>query len=240
MPYEPIVPPGQRLGASHDVDGAFTGHLFEDGTTGIRGHAAWRWVDEPQPVCSSGCHCEEPQGLTPEERELAIQLAAAALVAIVSVAGPHVRRWWRDRAVPAVASIWKRATAARKASPQAEDAASSSLKHVVASTELVVPDAEPEFSMTSAEWAQRFRAMLTAGAFHVEQRQILLNARIEDGDGALAGGDVAQRVTPQQFAERIVAMLAANRSLLALETSSELMRVFGERVDGRHRPALEQ
>jgi hypothetical protein len=225
---------------SHDVDGAVTGHLFEDGTNGIRGHAAWRWVDEPQPVCSSGCHCEESQGLTPEEREVAIQLAAVALVAIVSVAGPHVRRWWRDRAVPAMASIWKRATAARNAGPQADDAVSSSLDHVVASTELAVPDAEPEFSMTSAEWAQRFRAMLAAGAFHAEQRHILLNACIGDGDGAAAGGDVSERVTPQQFAERIVAMLAANRSLLAPETSSELMRVFAERLDGRHSPALEQ
>lgn len=240
MPYEPIVPPGQRLGTSHDVDGAVTGHLFEDGTTGIRGHAAWRWVDETQPACSAGCQCGEPQGLTPEERELAIQLAAVALDAIVRVAAPHIRRWWHERAVPAVTSVWKRATPSRKASPQAEDAASSSLSYAAASTEVAVLDAQPEFTMTSAEWAQRFSAMLAAGAFHAEQRRILLNAHIEDGVGVLTGEDVAERLTPQQFAERIVAMLAANPSLLAPEASSELMTLFGEGLDGRHRPALEQ
>jgi hypothetical protein len=240
VPYEPIVPPGHRLGTSHDVDGAVTGHLFEDGTTGIKGHAAWRWVDEPQPACSAGCHCEEPQRLTPEERELAIRLAAVAVTAIVRVAAPHLRRWWRERAVPAVASIRKRAGAASKADPHAEDAASLSLSHAVTSSGVEVPVAEPEFSMTSAEWMERFRAMLAAGAFHEEQRRIILKARIEDGDGSGAAGAVAERLTPQQFADRIVATLFANRSLLTPEISAELTRLFGEASDGRHRPALER
>ena len=30
--YKPIIPEGHHLGTSHEVEGAVTGHLFEDGT----------------------------------------------------------------------------------------------------------------------------------------------------------------------------------------------------------------
>jgi hypothetical protein len=243
VPYEPIIPPGQRLGTSHDVDGAVTGHLFEDGTRGIRGNAAWRWVDVPQPNCSSGCECEHSRELTPEERELVIQLALVVLdglVSAVSAAAPHVRRWWNEKTVPAVVSVWKRTTKSRNVRPRAAATASSVPSHVVASAEVEVEDAEPELSMSSAEWAQRFRAMLAAGAFQAEQQRILFNARIEDDDAAIAGAGVANQLTPGQFAERIAMMLAANPSLLGRDTASELMRVFSQGLDGRHTPTLEQ
>ena len=51
-------------------------------------------------------------------------------------------------------------------------------------------------------------------------RDVLLRARIEEAD------DEAAELTPQQFAESIRAMLAANPALLDGATTAELMRIL--------------
>ena len=240
MPYQPIVPEGQHLGTSHKVDGAVTGHLFQDGTNELKGHAAWRWVDEPEQDYSPSYEYEpsreptpeEPRKLTPEERELAEKIAeiiVAGAVRAVVAATPHVKRWWNEKAVPPVKSAWKRVSAQRKANNQAAAATSSSVRpatFVASATSVELAVAEPKISMRTAEWEQRFRAMLAAGAFKEEQLRILSSARIEDGDALLETQSTMEQLTPQQFADRIKLMLEANPSLLDEETSAELMRVF--------------
>lgn len=73
MPFEPIVPEGHHLGASRTVDGAVTGHIFEDGTNELKGHAAWEWVDEPDEDRASSYESSSTRSLTPEEEELIVQ-----------------------------------------------------------------------------------------------------------------------------------------------------------------------
>lgn len=240
MPYEPIVPEGQHLGTSRKVDGAVTGHLFEDGTNGLKGHAAWRWIDEPEPDYGPSYEyepwreppSEKPRELTPEERELANQIIAMIVVGTVRAAvaaTPHVKRWWNEKAVPPVKSAWKRVTAPRKANNKAAAATSSSVSRatfVASTTAVEVAVAESKISMGSAEWKQRFRAMLAAGAFKDEQLRILSSARIEDDDALLETQGTMEQLTPQQFADRIKLMLESNPSLLDEETSAELIRVF--------------
>ena len=68
MPYEPIIPKGHHLGTSHEVDGAVKGHIFEDGTNALKGHADWIWVDDPEPSYSYSYTPEPPRQLTEEER----------------------------------------------------------------------------------------------------------------------------------------------------------------------------
>lgn len=105
MPYEPIVPEGHHLGTSHQVDDAVTGHLFEDGTNDLKGHASWRWVDEGDDDASSTYEPEPPRPLTQEELELAAQvatLAAAFIVGVVIEATPYIKRWWNGKAIPAM------------------------------------------------------------------------------------------------------------------------------------------
>lgn len=249
MPYEPIVPEGHRLGKSHEVHGAVTGHLFEDGKKGVKGHAAWRWVDEPEEDYSSSYEYEPPRELTPEERGFAEKIAAMILAGIllaVAEATPHVKRWWNEKAVPTVMSAWKRVTAPRKANSQVAAAASSPVSRatfVASATGVEVAVAESKISMNSAEWEHRFRAMLAAGAFKEEQLRILSNARIEDGDAVLEAQSTVEQLTPQQFADRIKLMLEANPSLLDDETSAELTRVFGARSKPSNdpgRPKLEK
>lgn len=244
MPYEPIVPEGQHLGTSHNVDGAVTGHLFEDGTNELKGHAAWHWVDEPTENYSSSYAYEPPRELTPDERELAEKIAGLILAGValgVVKATPHVTRWWSETAVPAGKSAWKRVTAPRRANGQVAAAASpyvSQATFVASAAGVEVAVAESKISMSRAEWEHRYHAMLAAGAFKDEQQRILANARIEDDDTALDASSAMEELTPQQFADRIKLMLETNPSLLDGETSAELVRVFSPRSKPSDDPGL--
>lgn len=230
--YEPIVPEGQHLGTSHNVDGAVTGHLFSDGDNKLQGHAAWREVeDEDDYYSSSSYEYEPPRQLTQEEIERAAELAALMILGIikgVQWASPRVKRWWDGKAAPKLKSTWYKVRGRSTTAPEVIN-----LGHVtatpatfVASTAGVeVAVAQSKIRMSSAEWEQRLQAMLAAGAFQDEQRRILANAQIEDDDRALEGSTTQQELTPLQFAERVQAMLEANPSLLSDAGSAEIMRV---------------
>ncbi|MHA7172894.1 hypothetical protein [Arthrobacter monumenti] len=244
MPYQPIVPEGQHLGTSHLVDGAVTGHLFEDGTNDLKGHAAWRWVDDPEEDYSPSHEYEASRELTPEERETAEIIAALILLGTaraVVAATPHVKHWWKETAVPPMRSAWKRIVGLRKANIQASAATSSSVTRVTfvaSATAIEVAEAESKIGMRSTEWELRFRAMLAAGAFKEEQWRILSNARIEDGDALPDKKSTTEQLTSKQFADRIKLMLETNPSLLDEETSDELIRVFSARSRQSNDPGM--
>jgi hypothetical protein len=249
--YEPVVPLGQHLGTSHEVDGAVTGHLFDNETNKLQGHAAWREVDEPEYDYSSrddDNDYEPPRQLTQEEIEQIAELAALIIVGIVkavAVASPHVKRWWDERVIPTAKSVWKRIPKPRNKKLQVVPATEASLSgptFIASPTGVEIAVVESKITMSSAEWEQRFRAMLAAGAFQENQRQILSNARIED-DKAVEPEQAAEQLSPQQFADRIKLMLESNPSLLDDSTVSELVRVFSTRSEpshGRSEPQLEQ
>ena len=234
MPFEPIIPEGHHLGTSHEVDGAVKGHLFEDGTNALKGHADWVWVDEPGPEYSTSYTPDPPRELTKEEKELAEAIAAVVTILIiegVKWAAPRVTRWWRSTAVPGIKSAWQRVTKPRNAGKGvAGTAKSSSLSgatFVASSTGVEIAIAESKITMSSAEWDARYQAMLAAGAFTEQQRRILANARIDDDVPELDAQVAPEQLTPQQFADRIQRMLEANPSLLNDETAASVMDVFG-------------
>jgi len=235
MPYEPIVPEGQHLGTSRHVDGAATGHLFEDGTNRLIGHAAWRWVDEPAGGPGASYETSQPRELTPEEIELAAQLAGLILAAILRgavIAAPHVRRWWVSAALPWGKKAWTRVSgAARRLRGQQPPAGFVEEAMFVASSVGVVCARADEIRMTSAEWERRFRSMLTAGAFAQEQMRVLSIARVDDRQTALEEPSDSEVLTATQFVERVKLMLEANPSLLNTATSTALMQVFETRND---------
>lgn len=233
MPYEPIVPDGQHLGSSREFHGAATGHLFEDGTNRLVGHAAWRWVDEPDGGSGTSYETGRPRELTPEEIELAAQLAGLILAAIVRgavIAAPHVRRWWVSAALPWGRKAWVRVSAtARRLRGQQAQARFVEEAMFVASSAGVVSSNADEIRMSSAEWERRFRSMLTAGAFAQEQMRVLSIARVDDGQSALEEPSESEVLTATQFVERVRLMLEANPSLLNATTSTALMQVFDPR-----------
>ncbi|MFC8304391.1 hypothetical protein ACFUCV_11990 [Specibacter sp. NPDC057265] len=232
MPYQPIIPEGQHLGTSRKIVGAVTGHLFENGTNDLKGHAAWEWVDELVEDYSSSNEREMPRELTPWERELVDQIAAmitASTVWAVTAAAPHVKHWWKEAAVLPLKSACKRMFTPRIANKRVAAAPPTAEDPTIleAPTKTIEVAGRPSnISMTSTEWNQRFGAMLAAGDFKDEQRKILSIARIEDSDAMLDTKEPAGQLTPQQFSGYIKSMLEANPSLLDEQTSAELMRIF--------------
>lgn len=233
MPYEPIVPDGQHLGTSHDVDGAATGHLFEDGTNRLVGHAAWQWVDEAEaePLYEESYRPEPPRELTPEEIEAAIVLAGVIVAGIVkaaAVAAPHVQRWWNSKLIPTCRAAWNRLTVRRK-QPLASDTPSDFVEEamfVASATGVELARTDGEIRMSSAEWEARFRSMLFAGAFAQEQMRVLSIARIDEQQAVLEKPSASETLTPQQFVERVKLMLEAHPELLSEETSAQLVKAF--------------
>lgn len=247
--YEPVVPEGQHLGTSHEVNGAVTGHLFDDETNKLQGHAAWREVDEPEYIYSFHDDYEPPRQLTQEEKEQIAELADLIILGImraVEAASPHVKRWWNERVVPTAKSAWNRIPKPRRAKSDIASSSNRSVSRptfVASTTGIEIAVAESKITMSSAEWEQRFRAMLAAGAFQENQRQILSNAQIEDDTNILGSQETTDQLTPQQFADRIKLMLEANPSLLNDSTVSELVKVFSvqsKRSNGLGDPQLEQ
>jgi hypothetical protein len=219
------------------VDGAVTGHLFDDETNKLQGHAAWREVDEPEYDYSFHDDYEAPRQLTQEEMEQIAELATLIILGImkaVEVASPHVKRWWNERVVPTAKSGWNRIPKPRSAKSEIASSSNPSESRptfVTSTTGVEIAVAESKITMSSAEWEQRFRAMLAAGAFQENQRQILSNAQIEDDTDIWVSQETTDQLTPQQFADRIKLMLEANPSLLNDSTVSELVKVFsGEAV----------
>lgn len=230
--YEPIVPDGQHLGTSHDVDGAVTGHLFSDGDNKLQGHAAWREVEDPEEDFSSTYQYEPPRPLTQEEIERAAEVAALMIAVIikgVQWASPRVKRWWDGTAAPRLKATWQKVRGQSKDATEPRD-----IGHVTASRATFVASlagvevavAQSKIRMSSTEWEQRLRAMLAAGAFHDEQRRILANAQVQDDGRVIEGSSSQHELSPQQFAERVQAMLEANPSLLSDSNSAEIIRVL--------------
>jgi|APMI01.1.fsa_nt_gi hypothetical protein len=228
--YEPVVPDGQHLGTSHEVDGAVTGHLFSDSDNRLQGHAAWREVEDEY---SSSYDYEPPRPLTQEEIERAAEMAALIILGIirgVQWASPRVKRWWDGRAAPKLKLTWQ----SFRGGKEKKDAKATDHGHLTASrARFVASPAGVEIAvvkskvrMTSAEWEQRLRAMLAAGAFQEEQRRILANAQIEDDEHVLEVGTSQLELTPQQFTQRVQAMLEANPSLLSDTSAAEIIRVL--------------
>lgn len=240
MPYQPIVPDGQHLGTSHKVPGAVTGHLFDDETNELSGHAAWEWVDAPGQNYSTSYSydpiyepiAEESRQLTEEERELLATITAMLVVGTIraaALATPHLQRWWKEKAIPPFTAIWKRISPRHKPDDQtANDPQRTDQDRRATSemgTELAVFEAK--FSMSRAEWEQRYLAMIAASTFKKEQIRILSNVRITDDDAyRLETKEEKRQLTSQEFSERVKMALESNPSLLNEETATELMKIF--------------
>ena len=114
----------------------------------------------------------------------------AAGILLAEIAGPFVKRWWdagasdrEDRAGPRAL-----AQEEHKAALDAGPLALNQAKFIASTLGVEIAVLDPKITMTSAEWAARYRAMVAAGDFEEEQRRILSNARIEAGDRAVQAG----------------------------------------------------
>lgn len=224
MPYEPIVPEGQHLGTSRETDGAVVGHLFDDETNQLKGHAAWQWVDES----SNAAELEdEPQHEPAVQGEVTADHASALIVAgillAIVVTAPPIKRWITGTVIPAAKSALTRITT-RRVAASTEEVEAEQQPQAVAQAETVV--ARSTVTMSREEWWARYRAMLAAGAFAQEQLDLLSIAQINDQQ---LEATPSEQLTAEQFANQLQAAFEANPAALDDETSGEFVRMLRKR-----------
>jgi uncharacterized protein (DUF39 family) len=174
-----------------------------------------------------------------ETSKLVTTVALLVIAVAMEKAAPHVKQWVKDSTVPAMkASRERMAKAVRRGKRAKNTQISVVVEPAIAgpSTEVAEAVDTPAVTMTRAEWLERFRLMLVAGAFHQEQWRLLSAARVEDGDDVREVQRAMENLSPQQVAERMRQALEANRSVLDPETSAAMAKIFaGIRVDdGKH------
>ncbi len=189
------------------VDGAKVGHLFDDETNELKGHAAWQWVDdEPGDVYVNNYYEHYDSGPAADP-EPGLEDALVALAALaVFKATPHVVRWLNEKAVLPVKAKVKRASVARKEKRRGttdEPASERTVAFIASPTGVEIATQAAEIRMSRAEWQARFRAAEAADAFRDEQMRILAHARIDDDPVVLDAASATEELTARQFAESI-------------------------------------
>lgn len=159
-------------------------------------------------------------------------LAALGLVA-AATAAPYVRQWLVDSAAPALKGQRDRfASAIRRGRRSSGTVASDAEAATADSMEVATSVSCPGVSMSSAEWQERFRLMLLAGAVQDEQWRMLSTARIENGD-LLEVQQAMQSLPPEQVAEAVSVALESRGSSLGTGTVDEALQVLIEGlIDG--------
>lgn len=189
------------------------------------------------PVCDSDENTSPSSGLTAQEREELMRLLAVLTVLAVRAA-PHVKRLWDDKAAPVLrsardktasglAEIRYRARQGVHLGFRGGDGDDTHPVTFVPSASDDAPDGVATAleahlpSMSSAEARQRLAVALIAmavrdraGAVHDEQLSILLNARIEDGDGTPAGQNSLENLASEEVERRVHQMVTTNPALL--------------------------
>lgn len=221
MPYEPIIPEGAHLGISHGPDGGQSGLLFDDVTGKLIGQASWHDTGESSSGSSGGYQgpsYKEPQSLTPEEQEALANLAALIVLAVIAAA-PVVKRWWENAVLPAAQVAWRQVVRKIRARRKhhVDDAGGNRAELAASAVEARDVVADSKITMSRAEWATRYQAMLAASAFSEEQRRLLSMARVLDG------GPAGQQLTAQQVADRLQLKLQANPVVLEEANSAAVL-----------------
>jgi|tagenome__1003787_1003787.scaffolds.fasta_scaffold20431752_1 hypothetical protein len=229
---------------SRETTGAWRGTLRDDGGH-LDGQAEFipsvedEYDKQPErePVFIYVSEEREADARAREDAELEERLRNLAFLCVLVVkATPHVKRWWSDRALPAMKSA-RNKRAKRRVVGVAESAALVDGAPVDTGPEVVAALEAYKASMSSAEARDRFVAALMARSFSDEQLRILREARIEDGDRPQVLESAADAITAQQVEESIMLMLEANPSLLTEETLTELGKILGtDRADGEYVP----
>ncbi len=229
MPYEPQIPDGQHLGESRKDRDAVVGHLFDDETNELKGHATWRWVDEPEEYSPYLSDYDQPsRPLTPEEIEQLVQFVGLVLVGIikvVEVTAPAVKRIWMGRIAPNVKSAFERVKNIRKRKGRQIELPKP--KAFVAPRQGVVETVtRSKVRMSRAEWEQRLRAMLAAEEFRDEQARLLANAIIDGSAGDVVDVKSDDILEPREFAARLTGMLEVRPELLSHGAMSGVLKVI--------------
>jgi hypothetical protein len=224
MAYVPIIPEGVHLGTSRHVDGAVVGHLFDNKTNELKGHAAWQWVNDSDAAGDEPPSYRSSNELTQAEREALARLVATTVIMVARAASPHVKRWWNTLALPTLREKWQQLRALRSAKDTKSQEFDETLTTAKPdSTEQILVDllATLKVTMSKEKWNGAFTKLLQAGSFTPEQLRVLQEVR-----NAATRVDSAASLTETQFAERLQLVLQANPVMLTADTSQLLERAL--------------
>lgn len=160
----------------------------------------------------------DPSQEASPEAEAIAALVMFAIVAAAVVAAPHLKRLWRERAVPAGRRLRRKLSRSRTRAPVAEvelDAVTVVVPAAqVGSQDVIAALAEyRRATMSTAEARDRLVAALVARMFSDHQLRVLRDIHIGDDDQTAPLLDAVETLTPAQLA-------ASLQSMLALEPSS--------------------
>lgn len=174
---------------------------------------------------------EEYERQRERERQENAELIAKVVVLLIAVATPHAKRFWLEKARPAIE--------ARKAKRAARKALKAAAKQPVmveaavvdSGQELAVASEDYRTNMSSAEAQARYLAALAARAFSDEQIKLVANANIVDGEGLAELQQTLAELPPQQV-KSIIEAVEANPSVLKGDILAELGKLLGlDRVE---------
>lgn len=167
---------------------------------------------------------------------IALGIAVGVVATIGAIkAAPHVKSWLQDLK----SKRSGRPVTNETDSPPAtyEMVALSATAYADFSGEVDAALEDHRARMSSEEAQKRLLAILMAAAFIADQMRALSSARIDDGASRELESAMAKLTVPN-LTDSVNRMLEANASLLDLESSAELMRLFGggRLVDGQYVP----
>jgi hypothetical protein len=178
---------------------------------------------------------EEYERRREREREENAELIAKVVVLLVAVAAPHAKRFWLEKARPAMEARRARKVD-RKANRAARKALKKAAKHptvleaavVDSGHELAVAEEVYRTDMSSAEAQARYLAAFAARAFSDEQMKLVSDANIVDGEALSELHRTLAELPPQQV-KGIIEAVEANPSVLTGDLMTELGNLLGLR-----------
>ena len=142
-------------------------------------------------------------------------------------AKPHVQKFWRETARPAIQSKWERRPRRSKSARQlgASEPIVVEATVVDPSNKLMAASEEYRSNMTSTEAQARYVMALAAKEFSEHQMRLVVNANIEDGEGFNELQRAFSELPPAHVA-LFIEKLEANPSLL-LDAEFDLGELLG-------------
>ncbi len=169
---------------------------------------------------------EEYERQRERERQENAELIAKVVVLLVAVATPHAKRFWLEKARPAIEARRAKRAARKALKTAAKDPVIVQATVVDARQELAVASQGYRTNMSSAEAQARYLAALAARAFSDEQMKLVANANVVDGEGLAELQQTLAELPPQQV-RSIIEAVEANPSVLKGDILAELGKLLG-------------
>lgn len=227
--YRVVKKKGTHLAESKDTPGAVRGTLLSDSNRQLAGQAEFIKVeDNNYDFYTSPTYdgMDKPAELTDEEREMAELLgefAAALILALVTAAAPHVKRWWQDKAAPGIKRKWREIKDKKVSKRQRSKSVESENQVEVEETLLLIDRTYEEYQndMTSVEAQKELLDIFILTAITEAKIRRLSNSRVVNEKNPfeyIEGKEIAEKLSSPQFVDSINEILQTNPVLLDEKT----------------------